>query len=442
MALGPRDLARSAYHGAQLLTLRDESFPIVHFTVAFRHGAETDAPGALGAMSTLLPLLLRGTKGRDRAEFNGALEALGSDVDTAVGHEMAYLHGSVLKEHFAATVALLAEALAEPALAQEELRPLVEETREELRSERDDDDTVADLFLRRTFYGNHRLATPAVGTVHDLARLDTASVAEARRHLAADRLVVGVAGDVTGDEVQAAFAPLIDALDPKAPTLEVDASAPLPQVLTLVVVDKPERTQVQLRVARPGVHVSHADSVPFWLGVMAFGGTFTSPLTREVRDIRGWSYFASADFRRRSRTVAPVVLRSAPALGDAVDCLALELELFDKLADGELAREPVELARAYLAGRLPFQTATAFELLGQAVSLEVLGLSQDELWAMGPRLEALDPGAIGPIMARHLGAAPAVAVLVGPKEALVEPLRQRFPKANIQVVSYIDGLDD
>ena len=77
MALGPRDLARSAYHGAQLLTLRDESFPIVHFTVAFRHGAETDAPGALGAMSTLLPLLLRGTEGRDRAEFNGALEALG-----------------------------------------------------------------------------------------------------------------------------------------------------------------------------------------------------------------------------------------------------------------------------------------------------------------------------------------------------------------------------
>lgn len=441
MALGPRDLGRADYHGACLLTLRDESFPIVHFTVAFRHGADTDPVGARGAMATLLPLLLRGTKGRDRADFNGALEALGSDVDAAVGHEMAYLHGSALKGHFAATVALLAEALARPALAEAELRALVEETQEELRSERDDDDTVADLFLRRTYYGGHPLAIPSSGTVQDLEALDLARMVEAQAQLAAERLVVGVAGDVTMDEVQAAFAPLVDGLPKTAPKL----SAPPPLVLvaapTIVVVDKPERTQVQLRVARPGVHVDHPDSVPFWLGVMAFGGTFTSPLTREVRDVRGWSYFAHADFRRRSRDASPVVLRSAPALGDAVDCLALELELFDALARGELASEGVELARAYLAGRLPFQTATAFDLLGQAVSLEVLGLSQDELWEMGPRLHAIDPAAVGATMARHLSLAPPVAVLVGPKEALVEPLRRRFPDARVEVVAYTDGLD-
>lgn len=199
---------------------------------------------------------------------------------------------------------------------------------------------------------------------------------------------------------------------------------------------------MQLRLARPGVHVSHPDSYAFWLGIMAFGGTFTSPLTREVRDVRGWSYFAHADFRRRSRFVSPVVLRSAPALADAVDCLALKVELFDRLAAGQLEERHLTLARAYLLGRLPLQTATIFDLLGPAVTLDVLGLPQADLWDVAPRLEALTLGDIGATVGRHLSAAPATAVAVGPKEALLAPLQRRFPDYAIEVRPYTEGVGE
>lgn len=442
MALGPSALHVAEQRGARLLTLQDNSFPIVHFTVAVRHGALTDPDDARGAMATLLPLLLRGTQTRPRSEFGAALEALGSSIDAAVGHEMATLSGACLKAHFGATMALLAEAMARPALKASALASLVEETQQTLISDRDDDDTVADLFLRKAYYGPHRLASPASGEVHALGQLTRASVQRAAKHLAASRLVIGVAGDVTPAEAAQALAPLCEALDrapPAAP--EVPAPAP-PSKGRILLVDKPDRTQVQLRLARPGVHVSHPDSYAFWLGIMAFGGTFTSPLTREVRDVRGWSYFAHADFRRRSRFVSPVVLRSAPALADAVDCLALKVELFDRLAAGQLEERHLTLARAYLLGRLPLQTATIFDLLGPAVTLDVLGLPQADLWDVAPRLEALTLGDIGATVGRHLSAAPATAVAVGPKEALLAPLQRRFPDYAIEVRPYTEGVGE
>lgn len=433
-------LEKRGYRGASVMALTDRTFPIVHFTFALRFGALADDAEARGALAMLLPLLLRGSTTRSRRDFNRALEVLGSSIDTSVGHELAYFTGICLKQHLPATLALLQEAICQPQLSAQELAPLCEETCQALVSERDDDDSVADLFLRRLLYAGQPLAQPAVGTIDSLQKLDPAAMRRALKAICASWSVIAFAGDIDLAEALPLVQPILDAIDhppPQAPAAPAFTEA---KALRILLVDKPDRTQVQLRVAAKGVHCADADIDAFWLGTVAFGGTFTSPLTHQVRDIRGWSYVAQADFRRRSVFTSPLVLRTAPAVGDAVACLRLELQLLADIQQGRLEDAHILRARDYLIGRVPFSAASAFDLLGPAVMLEILALPAEMLWDTAQRLEAIDLASVAGVMAKHLSTQKLCAVLVGPKEDLLPKLQQEFADVQIEVVAYTDGL--
>ena len=426
---------------ARLIVMPDPTLPIVHFTLAFRHGALLEADAEVGALSMLMQLLLRGTKERSRSAFHEALEELGSSLDVSVGHEMALVRGASLARHFAETVQLLCEALQQPALASDALRDLVEETCDQLRSERDDDDAVADLFLRRAFYDSTPLARAAIGTARQLQALSAKQVAGAQRALTGKGLIAAFAGAVTEAEAEAAMAPLLVFLAARpTPSPPPPVERPNLAATRIWLVDKPARTQAQLRVAVPGVHCKNADIDLFWLGTVAFGGTFTSPLTREVRDKRGWSYTAHADFRRRSVFASPVVLRSAPALPDAVACLALEFELLDALAQGKMEQSDLERARDYLLGRAPFWTASAFDVVSPALSLSLLEMPLDRLWDAAEQLRAIHLPSIPEAMARHLHGKAPVAVVVGSKDALLPGLRDEFGADAVRTASFDDDI--
>jgi zinc protease len=433
-------------HSAQdttCLTLTDTSFAMVRFVVATRLGAMLDAPQRPGATQMMFELLLRGTQRRSRHAFHQAVEVLGAQVDTSVGHEMALCRGMTLRRHLDAVWSLMTEALLHPAFELRELQRLQAETLEELAMERDDDDAVADYFLRRTLFAGHRLSRSPGGDGSDVQALQLGDIHRAYAAFRSQPLIVAFAGDIAAPVAHQYAEALGAALRlPAAKRLsagDVPAVPPL-RSRRLVVVDKPNRTQVQLRVAAFGPLGEAPDMEAFWLGIMAFGGTFTSPYTREVRDIRGWSYVAHADYRRRARYAAPLVLRCAPALGDAVPCLQLSLKMFGELAAAQLSDEAIHKTRQYVLNRYPFEVATVFDMLGAALGQEAANLPQDHLLQLPARLEALTPAAITQSLAAHLTASACIGLVVGPKEILVPQLQQQFADAEVQVVDYREGL--
>lgn len=433
----PPVITRQRLDGATVLTIEDHCLPVVRFAVALRRGAMFDPPGEAGATRTLLELMLRGTQQRSRVEFNAALEELGSSLSAVPGSETAFLRGASLRRNLEPTLELLSEALSSPALSAEELEPLIEETVDTLRADRDDDDSVAELFMRRALYPGHALARSPLGEVADLERLDV----EVVRHLHQERfgdgdLVFAFAGDVTPELAREQVAAMVARL-PRSKTLPpAAAELPDPPGLRILVVDKPERTQVQLRAGRLTLRGTHVDAYPFWLAVMAFGGTFTSPFTQQVRDVRGWSYVAQADFARRQLLRAPLVLRTAPAVADAVDCLALELELYRELAQGRLANDVVERTRSYLLNRYPFEVATAADMLFPVVRNELLGFAPEEIFATPKRLQAITVEDVGRAAQEHLRADDLAVVMVATASTVVDALRQRFPTARVDVVDF------
>jgi zinc protease len=434
---------RQALDRAVLLTIPEPSVPIVRFSLVLRQGALADPEGKAGLTRVMLELLLRGTRRRGRVEWNRALERLGSQVGVTVASDLALVHGITLARNLAATLELVAEALAEPTLAGVEREDLVAELVEFLRSERDDDEALVDLFWRRALYPGHPMARRPSGESADLLGLGDADVqASYDARWRTGDLVLAVAGDLTPERARAALAPIVArfAADP-VPAAPLPAF-PEPAGLHILVVDKPERTQVQAALGRSAAAGVDPDIIAFWLGVTAFGGTFTSRFTREVRDVRGWSYIAQAEFARRRAFRGPVVMRTAPSRTDVVDCLELEVQLFGELARGDLDDGAVEFARSYLLNRYPLEISTAADLLLPAVRNELLGFPPDELLRVPERLAAVTQDDVRASLRRHLDPERLVAVLVATADTLVPELERRFPAAHVEVVDYREGLVD
>jgi zinc protease len=437
----PPSLHHTKAGACDVLVVEDHSLPIVRFVVSLRHGAGHDPDGQSGATRTMLDLMLRGTARQSRRDFSNKLEELGSSIFAQTGHEAALWRGACLTRHLDQTWAMLREALCEPAFDPNEHKDLVSETVEELSAARDDDDTVAEIFLRRALYAGHPFSRASAGEIKDLVRLSPEDLrATFARRVAADQLIVGFAGDIAVDSAVRLAEALTATLPRHAEPFVGLPNGHNPDGLHITVANKPERSQIQLRLgALTGVGRDPC-ALPFWLGAVAFGGTFTAPFTYAIREERGWSYGASASFDYQRRYRAPFVLRTAPSLDDAIDCVALELELFDDLATHGPAEEHIEHARAYLLNRYPLHFATATDVLIPALGYVLIDLPADTVFSLPQTLAAIGTSEVQAATQAWLKAQALHVVLVADAATVTDKLQARFPQATLQVVDYKDGL--
>lgn len=421
--------------GPTVVTLEDTALPVVRFLLAYRGGAVLDPPDRCGLHMVTFELMMRGTRTKPRSVFSEALESLGSAASVHVGSEVALVQGVCLRRHLDATLTLVREALLEPRLDPDEFAQLVAESVEDLRAARDDDEHAVDHFLRQALYAKHPFARPPEGSISDLETLGVEEVEQMHQTLAPRERLALFAGALDPEEAERTARPL--AANPSVPSPTWHIPEPkAPDALTFVLVDKPERTQAQLRIACPTIPWAHPDALALWLGITAFGGLFTAPFCREVRDIRGWSYTAQAQHPRRQMRSSPLVLQSAPALDDTVDCIELELNLFNELAQGRLAPEDLARAREFVVHRHPFEVATAGELLMPALQAELLGMPIQELFTFDKSIATVGNNAVCEALKRHLKPDGVVVVVLASADRVYGPLTQRFPHASMQVVDF------
>ena len=433
-------IRRETVDGAVALLCEDPSLPMVQFAFAIRYGAWADEKNQSGATHLLFELMARGTKSRSRSQFSDAFESMGSSLGVSVTNDLALFHCACLKRYFEPTAELLLEMLCEPALDEKEFHILAEECQEELRAERDEDESLVTLFFREYLYQDHLLARAPEGTVESIASLSISDLRELhQKRFHSSQHIWFFGGDFDCNSALAFVTRAAETL-PGSP-LSLPIVVPTQNVVPkVVVVDKSDRTQVQTRIGTPIVNGLHEDADLIWLGAVAFGGIFTSPFTREVRDIRGWSYFASATFQRRQRNIAPMILSAATSIDDVVDCLELQFELYEGLVRDGIGKEDLEHARSYLLKRYPFNFTTPESLLVPSLRNELLGKLENELFEFPSRLSSFDVELVCSSLKSNLPPKPSVAVLVGPGDNLMPRLEERFPHFDLEVVPYKQGL--
>jgi zinc protease len=391
--------------------------PLVWFEIAMRGGAAADPVGVEGLHRHAALLARRGAGDRDRAALDATLDGLGAALDVGVSRDAVTVSGLALSRHLDAVVELACDVLAAPRMADDEHARLVRETPQVLDEIRDDDGALATRWFDWTCSPGHPYGRTALGTPASIAAFDRdAAAALWRREVVADNLVIGVAGDVDAAGAQR-IAGRIASRVPVGVAVALPAAGaePVATGRRIVVVDKADRTQAQIRIGHRSARYGSEDTAALAIAEAVLGGMFSSRLMQEIRVKRGWSYGAGCALRR-SRLPHWFELWMAAGADVAGPAVALALELYADYAAHGPTDDEVEFARAYLVGAMPFHVATARQRMQLAVRDAVFGLPAGYTARLPEALGRLGANDVRAACGRHFHPDRAVTVAVATAE--------------------------
>ena len=333
--------------------------PLVSGMVVFRVGSTSDPEGHEGLARATMRLLRRGTKKLSAAQIDDLVDSMGAELSTDASYSWLSVSFEVLARNVDRCCGLIASILGEPSFDAEEFAKLLRATQAEIIESRDNDRTLASRAMRRAVFGNHPYARRVSGTVDSIAKLSLDDLkAFHKAHVCRENAMVVITGDLSEKQARTFADRLLEKLPQGRATKDTVEEPTQKKGRRLIFVDKPDRSQSQLYIGTLGTHAHDGDHTALQVATTAFGGTFTSPLMREVRGERGFSYGASArlGIERRRDLFA---VWTAPADKQVAECLALELELLEHWAKkGPLAAD-VAFAKTYMCRSRVFDIDTA-----------------------------------------------------------------------------------
>ncbi|MDE2561472.1 MAG: insulinase family protein [Sphingomonadales bacterium] len=416
-------------NGIEVQLARRTAVPRVLVSVDFDAGYAADPRDALGTQSLMLGLLEEGTTTRSSVQIAEEQERLGASIDTGATLDSSSVTLSALKPNLAASLALMADVVKNPAFAPDEVARLKNQRLAEIAQAKASPFGLIRLVLNPIVYGPaHPYGVPSSGlgdaaavTVLDGAKLRAAHDMWLRPDLA----TITVVGDTTMDELKPMLEAAFGSWQPPAtpaPHKDLSASIPTPHP-RIVVIDRPGSPQSVIAAAK-ALPIRGGDTdVALDLANEVLGDGFLSRLNTDLREEKGWSYGVSSAVSKlngpRLFTVAAPV--QPDKTGAALAEIIADMKAFpaSKGADaGEVQRVTDGDIR-----ELPSEFETGSALLGAIVANRRLGRPEDYYTTLASRYRAVTAKALDAAAAKYLQPEGLVFVVVGDRKVIDPQLK-------------------
>lgn len=289
---------RHTADGVEVVAAHLTARPLLNVTVLLEAGANSDPAGQDGIASLLGSAVLRGAGGRDEHALAVAFERVGAVPGVAVRFERTEISLEVPGALLGEAMALVADVLRNPALADDEILRVRDARVDRLRARVTDTGFRAGRAAARNLWtGDTRWSVGSAGNVESLASLEPSDVVSLhRRAWATAPVAVVIAGDLRGVDPVAACAPLTGGTGTAA-DVEVTATPAL-DASRVHLVDVPGAVQSVLDVRTTGPRFGDGDEAGLDVAATALFGSFSSRLNLRLREELGYTYGASGGFVR------------------------------------------------------------------------------------------------------------------------------------------------
>lgn len=415
----PNPEVRTLPNGLRVLYVRQAELPVVHATLVTR-GGMVDAPADLPELASFAADMLdEGAGGRGALELASAVESLGASLSTFAGWDAVQLDLEVLRPRFAEALPLLADVATRPDFPEAEVSRMRERRLTELARAKDEARVIAgNAFASLLFGTNHpygRLAS--TGATRSISRDDLVRFHRAFYGPASSTLIL------VGDVDPAAMQPVVEGAfagwqAPSAAPVAVPEPAAAPAT-RVVLIDKPGAAQSEIRIGHPGIARSNPDYYPLMVLNTLLGGSFTSRLNTNLREVHGYSYGARSSFAAR-RGTGPFEASSAVVTAKTDSALIEFFHELRRIRTEDVPADELERAKRYLALGMPRRFETTGDVAGQLADLQIYGLATRTLERAIPEILAVTAADVRRVANTYLRPDRSVVVVVGDRK-IVEP---------------------
>lgn len=413
-------------NGLRVVVAHRPGVPLVAARLVVRAGSALDPTGSFGLSHLVALAARRGAGRRSGRSIDDLVESLGANL-AGGAEEDATVHGlSAPVEVLPRLLEVLASVVARPTFPLAEFERLRRSERAELAHDADEASTVADRAFLDAVYEGHPYGHPVVGTGRDLGRIrrrDAVGFHSRWFGPAASLLVVSGPVDAARtleDAVRrlGAWRPAA-AAPPEIPTATRG-------VRRVVVVDKADATQVQIRLGGVAIPRRSPDYFPAMVGNSVLGGGFTSRLVESIRVNRGLTYGVRSRFAV-SRATGHFAISSFTKNETAGELVEVALAEMARFAEEGPSAEEISRATSYLAGLFPLSLETHDQWADRISDAWIYGYDVAEVAGYQDRIRAVTAGQAREATARHLPLEDGVVLAVGPAGPLEKQLARFGP---------------
>lgn len=416
-------------NGLQVVLAPRDGVPLAAARIVFRGGASLDPAGRNGLAHLVALTARRGTARRAGPEIDLLVESLGADMGMGVDEDATYFGLSAPREALARCLDVLGEVAMVPTFPAPEVGRVRRREVASLAHDLDEPAVLADRAMLEAAYGSHPYGRPPEGRSRDLLRVRRGDLvahhARTYRPAAAILLVVGA---VSEGEVLAQVRRRFGGWrGPAAPVDETPPpAAPGPRVL---VVDKPDLTQTQVRIVSGGFSRRSPDYYRGMVASAVLGGGFTSRLMEAIRVNRGLSYGVRGRFAT-SGAGGLFCISSFTKVESTAELVQVALDEVARFCDGGPGAEELERTQSYLCGLFPLSLETHDQIAERLADLALYGLGDEEITEFRERVRAVTRDECRAVAQRYFPGPRPLVVVVGPARSVAKPL-ERFGEVRV-----------
>lgn len=407
-------------NGATLILLPRHDVPLVSVRAVFRGGAEIEPSGMNGITAVTVELMRRGAGRRSAAQIDLDLDFLGASLTSGSNRQSAWFSLEFLSRTAPEAMAILGDILTQPAFPEDEVRKVLSQTADRVRSSKDNPGAAVGPYFNGLFYpSGHPYRYSGSPDEISVARINREEIQKHYRRMASGKNLIFVAA---GDFDPKQFAPLARRIAGAVPAgdalQQAAAQEPRFERARLLLVDKPDATQTYFRIGMPGIHRRHPDRPALLVANTLFGGRFTSLLNDALRVNAGLTYGANSNLDL-DRFTGAIAINSYTPTATTVKAIDLALDVLRRFASQGVSQEQLDSARAYIKGNFPTdRLETSDQLCSILAELEIFGLGRADIDGFFQQLDALTVETVNAAIRRRFTADNLQFCLVGNASAI------------------------
>ena len=400
--------------GIEAWLVQDPSVPLIAFDFSFRGGANQDPVDKPGVATMATSLLDEGAGDLDSKSFHERAETKAIQLGFSVNRDQTSGSVRTLSANQDEAFELLRLAITSPHFDAVDMERIRDQVLSGLRRETTSPNDLASRRWWSTAFPGHAYGRPVRGTLESIPTITVADLRDyMRRVFARDTLKIAIVGDIDAATAGKFIDKVFGSLPAKADLSDVPVMLPqgLGQKISIDL-DVPQSVLILggLGIARSDPDFMAAFVVNHVLG----GGSFSSRLYREVREVRGLAYsvFSTLVPLEHAALFMTGTATRADRTGQTLDVLQSEIR---RLAEEGPTEEELAKSKSFLTGSYALSFDTSSKIAAQLVQIQREGLGIDYIDKRNSLVQAVTMADVKRVARRLLDAGMLVTVVGRPQ---------------------------
>ncbi len=407
--------------------MEDHTIPLIDIIIMYKTGFPPEDKVGLDRIAGWA-IRNGGSAQYPKEVIDDELEFIGASIESDAGSQVGQIRANFLTKDTEKVLAVYADLIMNPAFAPDKIELRKKNTVEAIRRKADDPKSLGRREFAKVVYGGHPVAwEPTAASVSSITQEDV--IAFHHMYVRPDNAVIGISGDITGEEAVDLLERFLKDWEPGGetpafPEMEYRIAPSVNYIYKDV-------NQAYIWAGHLGMNSHNADRpLAEIMNYILGGGSFTSWITQRVRADEGLAYSAGSRFGASPWGYGLFSASCQTRSDAAMRALTLMIEQIEKMKEMGPSEEEVADAKESMINSQVFDYESADRIVRRLAWFDIVGMPLDTLEREFESYKAATLEDVGRVGREYLHPEDLVILVVGNKDLFDRPLSD-FGEINV-----------